>query len=95
MNGGLLARLFPFPRYTSATNNCGADSASATVTGWLRTNRWQHTAHVFRHTMADRLRDVGCPVEVHSSIGGLPTKGEAVRCGNGYSRPIKSEWLCR
>ncbi len=39
MNGELLARLFPFPRYTSATNNYDADSASATVAGWLRANK--------------------------------------------------------
>ncbi|OXI21862.1 MULTISPECIES: DUF6538 domain-containing protein [Burkholderia] len=84
---------FAFPRYTSDAKGCNADSASATVAGWLRANRWEHTAHEFRHTMADRLRDVGCPTEVRHSIGGWATKGEAAGYGKGYSLPIKREWL--
>lgn len=94
MNGGLVARLFPFPRYTSATNNCNADSASATVAGWLRANKWEHTAHQFRHTMADRLRDVGCPTEVRHSIGGWATQGESAGYGK-YTLRIKREWLSK
>ncbi|MFM0347661.1 phage integrase [Paraburkholderia sp. RL17-347-BIC-D] len=84
---------FAFPRYTSDEEGCNADGASATVNGWLRANKWDHTAHEFRHTMADRLREVACPTEVRHSIGGWAIKGEAAGYGKGYSLRIKRQWL--
>ena len=84
---------FAFPRYTSLADGCNADGSSATVARWLRANKWNHTAHELRHTMADRLREVGCPAEVRKSIGGWAIDGEAAEYGKGYSLRIKQEWL--
>jgi integrase len=84
---------FAFPRYTSEEQGCNADGASAAVARWLRKNKWDHTAHELRHTMADRLREVGCPVEIRHAIGGWAVKGEAAGYGKGYSLRIKKAWL--
>ncbi|WP_427311026.1 phage integrase [Cupriavidus sp. H39] len=86
---------FAFPRYTSEQKGCNAESASAGVAKWLRTNGLDHTAHELRHTMADRLREVHCPEEVRHSIGGWATRGEAARYGKGYSLLVKREWLSK
>ncbi|MDR5731275.1 tyrosine-type recombinase/integrase [Caballeronia sp. LZ025] len=83
---------FAFPKYTNE-QRCNADTASATVAKWLRANKWEHTAHEFRHTMADRLREVNCPPEVRHAIGGWATQGEAAQYGKGYGLSIKREWL--
>lgn len=86
------AQRFAFPRYTSATET-KATHASNTIAKWIRSLEMDHTAHELRHTMADRLRDVGCPQEVREAIGGWATRGIAAQYGKGYSLKVMSDWL--
>lgn len=86
------AQRFAFPRYTTATE-CKATHASNTIAKWIRSLDMDHTAHELRHTMADRLRDVGCPQEVREAIGGWSSKGIAATYGKGYSLRVMSDWL--
>lgn len=81
-----------FPRYTSPTE-CKATHASNTIAKWIRSLSLNHTAHELRHTMADRLRDAGCPQDVREAIGGWATRGIAAQYGKGYSLRVMSEWL--
>lgn len=83
---------FAFPRYASEEET-KATHASATIAKWIRSLRLDHTAHELRHTMADRLRDVGCPQEVREAIGGWSSKGIAAQYGKGYSLRVMSDWL--
>lgn len=89
---------FAFPRYTSATET-KATHASSTIAKWIRSLvgpdglNMDHTAHELRHTMADRLRDVGCPQDVREAIGGWSTRGIAAQYGKGYSLRVMSDWL--
>lgn len=85
---------FAFPRYTSAEET-KATHASNTIANWIRRLGMDHTAHDLRHTMADRLRDVGCPQEVRETIGGWTTKGIAAQYGKGYSLKIMQGWLAK
>jgi len=94
------AQRFAFPRYTSAekggiTVETKATHASNTIAKWIRSLGLEHTAHELRHTMADRLRDVGCPQEVREAIGGWATRGIAAQYGKGYSLKVMDEWLGR
>jgi integrase len=91
------AQRFAFPRYTT-TAECRATHASNTIAKWIRSlkvggTNMDHTAHELRHSMADRLRDVGCPQEVREAIGGWATKGIAAQYGKGYSLRIMADWL--
>jgi integrase len=86
------AQRFAFPRYTSAQET-KATHASNTIAKWIRSLDMEHTAHELRHTMADRLRDVGCPQEVREAIGGWATRGIAAQYGKGYSLRVMSDWL--
>jgi len=83
---------FAFPRYTTG-EEAKATHASATIAKWIRSLGLDHTAHELRHTMADRLRDVGCPQEVRETIGGWATKGIAAQYGRGYTLRVMAEWL--
>jgi integrase len=58
-----------FPRYTNATK-CDADSASATLNKWIKSRLDANkTTHEFRHTIRDRLRNVGAPRDIQSAVG--------------------------
>lgn len=88
---------YAFPRYTAA-DGTKATHASNTVAKWIRTlkvdgKEMDHTAHELRHTMADRLRDVGCPKDIREAIGGWATKDIASKYGKGYSLKVMAEWL--
>ncbi|MCL1620167.1 DUF6538 domain-containing protein [Ralstonia pseudosolanacearum] len=94
---------FAFPRYTSAEET-KATHASNTIAKWIRTLKvkagtagddvkMNHTAHELRHTMADRLREVGCPPEIRLAIGGWAIDGIGATYGKGYTLRVMSEWL--
>jgi len=88
------AQRFAFPRYTSAEGT-KATHASGTIAKWIRSLKMDHTAHELRHTMADRLRDVGCPQEVREAIGGWATRGIAAQYGKGCASAGSGYRPCR
>jgi integrase len=84
-----------FPRY-AAENNIRADSASGTLAKWLRgVTGMQKTAHSFRHSMRDRLREARVPKEFQDLLGGweAPTVGQSY--GEGYSLDILREHMVK
>jgi integrase len=96
---------FAFPRYTSA-DGTKATHASNTIAKWMRSlkvdvgpdglsKKIDHTAHELRHTMADRLREVGCPPEIRLAIGGWTIDGIGATYGKGYTLRVMSEWLSK
>lgn len=85
-------QVFAFPRYIKE-GKCNADAASAAINKWLRSQHIDHTTHEFRHTMADRLRDVGCPKEVRDQIGGWARKDLSEGYGTGHTLQRTREWL--
>ena len=72
---------------------CNANSVSAIINKWLRSQGAEHTSHEFRHTTADRLRDVGCPKEIIEQIGGWSKSDMSQSYGQGYSLRRTIEWL--
>ncbi|MDO3579300.1 phage integrase [Ralstonia pseudosolanacearum] len=88
---------FAFPRYTDAEGT-KATHASNTIAKWIRGLKidgkaMDHTAHDLRHTMADRLREVGCPPEIRLAIGGWAIAGIGATYGKGYTLRVMAEWL--
>lgn len=83
-----------FPRYTSA-NECKATHASGTLVSWLRRQVPGHVVHELRHTMADRLRDVGCPKDIRYAIDGHASQDVGDTYGSGFGLPIMQSWLLK
>ena len=77
-----------FPQYQHPR---GANSASAAVSKQLK--KYNITSHQFRHSMADRLRDVDCPKDLRESILGHKTGDIAERYGSRGSLVKKKEFL--
>jgi integrase len=50
-------------------------------------------AYSLRHRMKDRLRAVGCPLDVQYELLGHETKTIAAGYGRGYPVPVLKEWL--
>lgn len=69
----------------------GNDSASAAVN--KRIKKWGLSSHSFRHTMEDRLREVGCPEDVRNAIQGHTNGSAAEQYGKGHSLKVKQGWL--
>lgn len=87
-------QVYAFPRYTKG-GRCNATAASATINGWFRSKKINHTTHELRHTMKDRLRNVGCPEDVRKQIGGWARKDMSETYGLGYSLKVCHEWLLK
>lgn len=83
---------FAFPRYTS-DKECKATSASGAANKFIRQTVTEGTSHCFRHTLADRLRNAGCPKEVHFAIDGHASKDVGDKYGYGHGLEIKRQWL--
>ena len=81
-----------FPRYAEPKGT-KATHASGAIAKWIRKLGIDRTAHELRHTMADLLREAGCPEDVRLAIGGWASVGEGAKYGQGYSLRIKREWL--
>lgn len=59
-----------FPRYTDK-NECRATHASNTINKWIESRLGSNkTTHEFRHTIRDRLRNVGAPKDIQDAVGG-------------------------
>ena len=52
-------------------------------------------AHSWRHTMRDRLRNVGASEEVADRIGGWTTKGVGQAYGHGHAISVLHEWMLK
>lgn len=69
----------------------GGKSASAAVNARLK--KWGLTSHDFRHTMKDRLREVGCPKDIRDAIQGHGKSDIAETYGEGHSLKRMQMWL--
>ncbi|MDT8989686.1 tyrosine-type recombinase/integrase [Curvibacter sp. APW13] len=87
-------QVFAFPRYTTQAT-CKADSVSASLNKWMKARGINHVNHELRHTIADRLRNAGCPLEIRYAIEGHALGGAGAGYGFGHGLPIMHEWLLR
>ena len=69
----------------------GNDNASAAAN--KRLSPWKLTTHSFRHTLKDRLRDVGCPKDIRDAIQGHANGDVAETYGQGHTLRTMQEWL--
>jgi integrase len=69
----------------------GNDNASAAAN--KRLLPWKLTTHSFRHTLKDRLRDVGCPKDIRDAIQGHANGDVAETYGQGHTLRTMHEWL--
>ena len=69
----------------------GSDSASAVVN--KRLLKWGLTSHSFRHTLKDRLREVGCPKDIRDAIQGHSSGDVAETYGQGHTLRTMKQWL--
>ena len=82
-----------FPRYArdGYLNNT---TASATLCKFLKSEYKGKTTHCLRHSLRDRLRDAGVPLEAIDQIGGWSSVGGAgTRYGRGYTIAKLAEYL--
>lgn len=89
-------QVFAFPRYMK-DGVCNNANASAGGNRWLRSLDIDKalTLYSFRHTTADRLREVGCPEDVRHQLGGWARKDIAAQYGHGYSLRVTHEYLAK
>ena len=87
------SQLYAFPRYTSTAKGCNAHSASAALRKWLLAQGFSHVPHELRHSMADRLRNAGCPKEIRYAIDGHAAQDVGDKYGHGHGLPILHQWL--
>lgn len=82
-----------FPK--TVRNKLNSNSVSAAINKWLKPRVVVGvTAHSFRHTGRDLLREVGCPVPVIDAIGGWVTSQSAGEgYGAGYSLVVMDQYL--
>lgn len=66
---------------------------SNSLNKWLRTLVTGKTTHSFRHALADRLRNTGCPEEIVAEILGHSRSGMTKNYGKGFSLEVKQKWL--
>lgn len=71
----------------------GNDSASQAAN--KRLEKWGLTTHDFRHTMKDRLREVGCPKDIRDAIQGHASRDVADTYGQGHSLKTMQGWLLK
>lgn len=69
----------------------GNDTASAAVN--KRLFKWELTSHSFRHTLKDRLREVGCPKDIRDAIQGHSSGDVAETYGQGHTLRTMVQWL--
>lgn len=92
MSTALPDQRFAFSRYTTPSG-CNATAASATLVTWIRRKGIDHVVHELRHTMADRLRNVGCPKEIRYAIDGHAAQDVGDTYGQGHGLHIMALWL--
>jgi integrase len=77
-----------FPSYARKR---GQDSASAAVNERLQ--KWGITSKSFRHSLKDRLREVGCPKDIRDAIQGHENGEVAEAYGLGHTLKTMQDWL--
>lgn len=81
-----------YPRYLK-DGTCRATHASNALGKWLKKD-FGLTAHSLRHTLRDRLRASGCPLELIDQIGGWSSIGTiGSKYGQGYDLDAVMEQL--
>jgi integrase len=85
-------RDYAFPRY-AAEGVCKSASASAIISKWLHRISTSKSAHSFRHSMRDRLRNVGAPRDIQDAVGGWSRQSIGEQYGEGYALKILAKWL--
>jgi integrase len=82
-----------FPRYTDKTQ-CKATHASGTLNKWIESCLGvKKTTHEFRHTIRDRLRNVGAPKDIQDAVGGWGKEDIGDKYGLGYGLQQLKMWL--
>jgi integrase len=77
-----------FPQYGKKSGNT---NASAAVN--KRLERWDITSKSFRHSLKDRLREVGCPKDIRDAIQGHENGDIAETYGLGHTLQTMQGWL--
>lgn len=77
-----------FSNYAKSNGGTGASSA---VNAQLK--KWGLKSHDFRHTMKDRLREIGCPKDIRDAIQGHGSNDIADNYGQGHSLKTMLTWL--
>ena len=77
-----------FPQYGKKSGNT---NASAAVN--KRLERWGITSKSFRHSLKDRLREVGCPKDIRDAIQGHENGDIAETYGLGHTLLTMQGWL--
>ena len=77
-----------FPQYGKKTGNTNASAAVA-----RRLERWGITSKSFRHSLKDRLREVGCPKDIRDAIQGHENGDIAETYGLGHTLQTMQGWL--
>jgi integrase len=84
---------FAFPRYTDK-EQCRATHASNTINKWIESRLGvSKTTHEFRHTIRDRLRNVGAPKDIQDAVGGWGKEDIGDKYGLGYGLKQLSGWM--
>ncbi len=84
---------FIFPRWVRSSGVV-ATHASNTLNKHIKSHYGDLTCHCFRHTLRDRLRDIGCASELIDQIGGWTSSmGVGAKYGHGYSLERQREAL--
>jgi integrase len=83
---------FAFPRYTNDLK-CKSSSASAIMVAFIRSQKIDHVTHELRHSIEDRLRNVGCPKEIRYAIDGHVAQDVGDTYGYGFGLKILKQWL--
>lgn len=90
---------FAFPRYTGPNDEgvieCRGTHASNTACKWLRSLGLTAGTHAFRHTIKDRLREVGCPKDLHDRVTGHAAQTEGDKYGRSQLLRLQREWLLK
>lgn len=81
-----------FERYTDDAS-CRATAASGALNGWIKRQGIPRVVHELRHSMADRLRHVGCPKDVRYAIDGHAAQDVGDQYGKGHSLEAMHSWL--
>jgi integrase len=85
---------YAFPRYTS-DGVCKSDGASAAIGKWLKSIGVKKSAHSFRHTIRDRLRDADAPKEIQDAVGGWSRQEIGEQYGEGHTLSKLAKYLRR
>ena len=83
-----------FPRYASP-NYYKSTVASNTLTKRHTALGIRKGAHSWRHSIRDRLRNIGASEEVADRIGGWALKGVGQSYGRGHSLAVLNGWMSR